>query len=59
LAAHTGLPAFKVAALIAYLGLLSTWLLVAVRTARGSFRGNLLMPPVAAGPVRARKDPAR
>jgi len=59
LAAHTGLPAFKVAALIAYLGLLSTWLLVAVRTARGSVRGNLLTPPVAAGPVRARKDPAR
>jgi len=58
LAVHTGLPAFKVAALIAYLGLLSTWLLVAVRTARGSLRGNLLTP-VATGPVRAKKDPAR
>ena len=57
LAVHTGLPAFKVAALIAYLGLLSTWLLVAVRTARGSLRGNLLTPPVATGPVRAKKDP--
>ena len=57
LAVHTGLPAFKVAAVIAYLGLLSTWLLVAVRTARGSLRGNLLTPPVATGPVRAKKDP--
>ena len=36
LAAHTHLPAFKVAAAIAYAGLLFTWLLVAVRTARGS-----------------------
>jgi C4-dicarboxylate transporter/malic acid transport protein len=57
LAVHTGLPAFKVAALLAYLGLLSTWLLVAVRTARGSLQGNLLTPPVATGPVRAKKDP--
>jgi C4-dicarboxylate transporter/malic acid transport protein len=58
LAVHTGLPAFKVAAAVAFLGLLSTWLLVAVRTARGSFRGNLFAPPPAAGPVKARKDPA-
>jgi len=59
LAVHTGLPAFKVAALIAYLGLLSTWLLVAVRTARGSLRGTLLSPQPAAGPIQARKDPPR
>jgi C4-dicarboxylate transporter/malic acid transport protein len=58
LAVHTQLPAFKVAAVIAYVGLLSTWLLVAVRTARGSVRGNLLNPPPAAGPIKARKDPA-
>lgn len=58
LAVHTGLPAFAVAAVIAYLGLLGTWLLVAGRTARGSLRGNLLAPPTPAGPVRARKDPA-
>jgi hypothetical protein len=32
LAVHTNLPAFKVAAVIAYVGLLCTWLLVAVRT---------------------------
>ena len=57
LAIHTGLPAFRYAAVIAYLGLLCTWLLVAVRTAGGSVRGNLLQPPPAAGPIRAHKDP--
>lgn len=56
LAVHTGLPAFKVAAVIAYIGLLSTWLLVAVRTTRGSVQGNLLRPPPSGGPIRARKD---
>ncbi|BBX68994.1 C4-dicarboxylate ABC transporter [Mycolicibacterium psychrotolerans] len=55
LAAHTGLPAFRVAAAIAYLGLLSTWLLVAVRTLRGGLRGGLFAPP-APGPIRAAKD---
>lgn len=59
LAVHTGLPAFKVAALIAYVGLLITWLLVASRTAHGSVRGNLLATKPSAAPVRARKDPAR
>jgi tellurite resistance protein TehA-like permease len=59
LAVHTQLPAFKVAAVVAYVGLLGTWLLVAVRTARGSLRGNLLNPPPSAGPVRAHKDPAK
>ena len=51
LAAHTVLAAFKVAAVIAYAGLLGTWLLVAVRTARGTLRGNLLAPPPNTGPV--------
>ena len=59
LAAHTGLPAFRIAAAIAYAALLGTWLLVAVRTARGTLRGTLLAPPPNTGPVRARKDPAR
>ena len=46
LAVHTHLPAFRVAACIAYAGLLFTWILVAVRTARGSLRGTLLkLPP--------------
>ena len=59
LAGYTGLPAFRVAAVIAYVGLLSTWLLVAVQPARGTLRGTLLAPPPSTGPVRARKDPAR
>jgi C4-dicarboxylate transporter/malic acid transport protein len=59
LAVHTHLPAFKVAAVVAYAGLLFTWCLVAVRTTRGSLRGNLFQPPPAAGPVKAYKDPVR
>src|SRR5829696_2710840 len=47
LAIHTGLPAFRVAAAIAYVGLLTTWILVAVRTFRGGLRGNLFAPPSA------------
>jgi len=56
LAAHTHLPAFRVAAAIAYTGLLLTWLLVAVRTARGSLRGNLLKLPPSSAPVKASKQ---
>src|SRR4051812_399732 len=59
LANHTGLPAFHVAAAIAYAGLLFTWGLVTVRTARGSVRGNLFAPPPTAGPVKAVKDPPK
>ncbi|WP_458316782.1 TDT family transporter [Mycolicibacterium brisbanense] len=59
LAVHTHLPAFKVAAVIAYAGLLFTWCLVAARTMRGSLRGNLFQPPPATGPVKAHKDPVR
>lgn len=59
LAAHTHLPAFKVAAGIAYAGLLFTWLLVTVRTARGSLRGNLLKVAPSTAPVKAHKDSAR
>jgi C4-dicarboxylate transporter/malic acid transport protein len=56
LAAHTHLPAFKVAAAIAYFGLLSTWILVTIRTARNSLRGNLLQLPPSSAPVKAHKD---
>lgn len=56
LAAHTHLPAFKVAAALAYLGLLSTWVLVAIRTARGSLRGNLFQQPPSTQPVKSQKD---
>ncbi|WP_205874935.1 TDT family transporter [Mycobacterium camsae] len=56
LAAHTHLPAFKVAAAAAYAGLLLTWILVTVRTARGSLRGNLLTLPPSSAPVKVRKE---
>jgi C4-dicarboxylate transporter/malic acid transport protein len=59
LAGHTHLSAFKVAAAIAYAGLLFTWLLVTARTARGSLRGNLLKLPPSAAPIKAHKDSAR
>ena len=59
LALHTGLPAFRVAAVIAYAGLLGTWGLVAVRTARGSVGGSLFAPPPAMGPIKAIKDSAQ
>jgi tellurite resistance protein TehA-like permease len=55
LALHSGLPAFRVAAVMAYVGLLSTWCLVAVRTFRGGWRGYLFVPP-SAGPIKAHKD---
>ncbi|WAC92198.1 TDT family transporter [Mycobacterium sp. Aquia_213] len=56
LAAHTHLPAFRVAAAIAYAGLLFTWLLVAIRTTRGSLRGNLLKLPPSSTPIKAHKE---
>jgi tellurite resistance protein TehA-like permease len=56
LAMHTGLTAFRVAAVVAYVCLLSTWILVAIRTARGSLQGNLFQPPSTV-PVKAHKDP--
>jgi C4-dicarboxylate transporter/malic acid transport protein len=59
LATHTHLPAFKVAAAIAYVGLLLTWVLVTVRTARGSMRGNLLKLPPSSDPVKVGKDTLR
>ena len=55
LAAHTGLPAFRVAAVLAYIFLLSTWALVAVRTLRGSVAGSLFTPPPP--PAAIHKDP--
>ncbi len=57
LAGHSHLPAFKVAAVTAYAGLLFTWFLVTVRTARGSLRGNLLKLPPSSAPVKASKEP--
>jgi C4-dicarboxylate transporter/malic acid transport protein len=56
LSVHTGLPSFRVAAAIAYPGLLGTWCLVAVRPFRGGMRGNIFAPP-SAHPIKAKKDP--
>ena len=44
LAAHTGADAFRWAAVVLYLGLVVAWLVVGVRTARGTWRGELLRP---------------
>ncbi len=55
LALHTGLPAFRWAAVIAYAGLLSAWLTVAIRTGLGSYTGRLLVRPAPSGPVVAAK----
>ena len=57
LAEHTALPAFEVAAVAAYVGLLATWVLVAIRTTGGSLRGSLFAPPASTDPIRAHKDP--
>lgn len=59
LAGHTHLPAFRAAASIAYAGLLFTWLLVTVRTARGSLGGNLLKVAPSTAPIKAHKDSVR
>lgn len=59
LANHTGLPAFRVAAGLAYFALLGTWGLVAVQTARGSVGGSLFTPAPTTGPIKAKKDPPR
>lgn len=59
LAGHAHLPAFRVAAAVAYVGLLFTWLLVTVRTVRGSLRGNLLKLAPGTAPIKAHKDPTR
>ncbi|WP_018179843.1 TDT family transporter [Jongsikchunia kroppenstedtii] len=55
LAAHTGLPLFKVAAVVAYICLLSTWALVTIRTLKGSVGGSLFTPPPP--PATIGKDP--
>ncbi|GAC1522643.1 MAG: TDT family transporter [Chloroflexota bacterium] len=58
LAIHTGLPAFRWAAVVAYVGLVVAWLLVAAGTAHGSLRGELFRVPEGSGPIRASKEPA-
>jgi C4-dicarboxylate transporter/malic acid transport protein len=45
LALHTGSVMFRWAAVACYAGLLTAWATVAVRTAHGSLRGHLFLPP--------------
>ncbi|MBW0091688.1 TDT family transporter [Pseudonocardia sp. KRD-184] len=49
LALHTGATALAALAVVLYAGLVSAWVVVAGRTARGSARGHLFLPPA---PVR-------
>ena len=59
LAAHTGLGLFRVAAEVLYLGLLLAWLVVGIRTARGSLTGPLLTPPLVSPQAAAQKGPTQ
>lgn len=58
LALSTDLPAFQWGAVIGYAGLIGAWLLVAIRTTRGSIKGHALSPAVGAPAPAARKDNA-
>jgi tellurite resistance protein TehA-like permease len=46
LALHTRLPMFEWAAAMLFAGLLAAWVVVLVRTAKGSLQGVLLTPPL-------------
>ncbi len=59
LAVHTDLPAFRVAAVAAFAGLLFTWCLVTARTTMGGIQGNLFLPPPTTAPIKAGKAPTR
>jgi C4-dicarboxylate transporter/malic acid transport protein len=56
LAVLTGLPAVRVISAVTYAGLIGTWVLVAVRTAHASLRGDLMRVAPSTAAVRARKD---
>jgi tellurite resistance protein TehA-like permease len=56
LAVHTGLPAVRVIAVASYAALIGTWILVAVRTAHGSLRGDLMRAAPSTAAVHAHKD---
>lgn len=56
LALSTDLPAFRVAAAVAFVALLAAWLTVAIRTAAGSFRGDLFQAGPAAVPSASKGD---
>ena len=45
IALHTGSEMFRIAAAVLYAALVLAWIVVAVRTAHGSLRGRLFLPP--------------
>jgi tellurite resistance protein TehA-like permease len=51
LAARSDSEALRGASVLLYALLLAAWLVVAVRTARGSASGRLFRPPAAAAPA--------
>lgn len=56
LALHTRLPMFEWAAVALFAGLLAAWVVVLVRTAKGSLQGVLLTPPLVSPQPEASKD---
>ena len=50
LALHTGAGVFTVASVLLFAVLVTAWCVVAARTAHGSRRGYLFLPPVSPGP---------
>jgi tellurite resistance protein TehA-like permease len=55
LALHTPLPMFEWAAVALFACLLAAWVVVLVRTAKGSLQGVLLTPPLASPQPKASK----
>lgn len=56
LAALTGLPMFEWAAVVLFIALLIAWVVVLIRSAHGSMRGQLLRPAINAPHPKAFKD---
>lgn len=56
LAKHTGLPVFEVLAIAFFVLLLGAWLLVGIRTLRGTYRTELLVPPATPPTFVSKKD---
>ena len=55
-ARHTGLPIFQWCAMLLFGLLLLAWLAVLVNTAKGSWQGKLLTPPIKSPVPAAVKD---
>ncbi len=58
LAHHTGLPMFKWASILYYIGLLSAWAVAAFGTTKGMITGHLFRPPLSSlTPIISIKEP--